>query len=168
MKSRRFSSSFPDGLIFGNTFDGSAFDTVLVGPASPLEIDLEAIDGALRSPALYARRLDRSAKSGMYGAHDLFGNYAGRARDLAGWTGARADQPRSQPAAAVSGRAELNRARWRSTFITTSCGIAGSRTICSSARRPRCGAFDKRLKERASDEDARWRRGWLIACCPGW
>jgi spermidine synthase len=80
-----FFSTFPDGLIFGNTFDGSAFDTVLVGPVSPLEIDLEAIDGALRSPA-FTGVVRSLGEIGMYGAHDLFANYAGRARDLEGWT----------------------------------------------------------------------------------
>ena len=59
---------------------------MLVGPVSPLEIDLEAIDGALRLPAF--TRVARSlGEIGMYGAHDLFANYAGRARDLAEWTG---------------------------------------------------------------------------------
>ena len=81
-----FFGSFPDGLIFGNTFDGSAFDTVLVGPLSPLEIDLEAIDRALRLPS-FARVARSLGEIGMYGAHDLFANYAGRARDLTEWTG---------------------------------------------------------------------------------
>jgi spermidine synthase len=80
-----FFNTFPEGLIFGNTFDGSAFDTVLVGPVAPPEIDLESIDRALASPAFapVARSL---GEIGMYSAHDLFANYAGRARDLAGWT----------------------------------------------------------------------------------
>src|SRR6478736_4773926 len=39
-------------------------------------------------------------------------------------------------------------------FITTSCVIAGSRRICSSAPRPRCGAFDRRSRALANDEDA--------------
>src|SRR4029450_5922718 len=40
-------------------------------------------------------------------------------------------------------------------FTTTSCAIARSRMISSWAHRPRCGAFDRRSKERASDEHAR-------------
>jgi spermidine synthase len=80
-----FFNTFPDGLIFGNTFDGSAFDTVLVGPVTAPAIDLEAIDRALVTPAFgpVSRSL---GEIGMYSAHDLFANYAGRARDLAGWT----------------------------------------------------------------------------------
>jgi spermidine synthase len=80
-----FFSTFPEGLLFGNTFDGSAFDTVLVGPVAPAQIDLEVVDQQLRSPA-FARVARSLGEIGMYGAHDLFANYAGRARDLAGWT----------------------------------------------------------------------------------
>jgi len=81
-----FFKTFPDGLIFGNTYNGAAFDTVLVGPVAAPEIDLEAIDGALRLPAF--ERMARSlGEIGMYSAHDLFANYAGRAKDLQGWIG---------------------------------------------------------------------------------
>jgi spermidine synthase len=79
-----FFKAFPEGLIFGNTYNGAAFDTVLVGPVAAPEIDLEAIDGALRLPAF--ERMARSmGEIGMYSAHDLFSNYAGRAKDLQGW-----------------------------------------------------------------------------------
>jgi spermidine synthase len=80
-----FFSTFPEGLLFGNTFDGSAFDTVLVGPIAPPQIDLEVVDQALRSPA-FARVARSLGEIGMYSAHDLFANYAGRARDLERWT----------------------------------------------------------------------------------
>jgi spermidine synthase len=81
-----FFKAFPDGLIFGNTYNGAAFDTVLVGPVAAPEIDLEAIDDALRLPAF--ERMARSlGEIGMYSAHDLFSNYAGRAKNLQGWIG---------------------------------------------------------------------------------
>src|SRR4029077_14671089 len=80
-----FFNAFPDGLMFGNTFDGSALDTVLVGPLSSPEIDLEAVDRALRLPS-FARVARSLGEIGMYSAHDLFANYAGRARELQGWT----------------------------------------------------------------------------------
>ena len=79
-----FFHTFPDGVIFGNTFDGSAFDTVLVGPVQPLAIDLETIDRSLALPG-FARVVRSLGEIGMYSAHDLFSNYAGRARDLGGW-----------------------------------------------------------------------------------
>jgi spermidine synthase len=57
-----------------------------VGPVDAPQIDLEAIDDALRLPAF--ERMARSlGEIGMYSAHDLFSNYAGRAKDLQGWTG---------------------------------------------------------------------------------
>jgi spermidine synthase len=80
-----FFNAFPDGLMFGNTFDGSALDTVLVGPLSSPEIDLEAVDRSLRLPS-FARVARSLGEIGMYSAHDLFANYAGRARELQGWT----------------------------------------------------------------------------------
>ena len=79
-----FFDAFPEGLIFGNTLDGHAIDTVLVGPLDPPEIYLDYIDEALRQPAsaTVARSL---GDIGFYGASDLFSNYAGRARDLKPW-----------------------------------------------------------------------------------
>jgi spermidine synthase len=80
-----FFDTFPDGLMFGNTFDGSALDTVLVGPLAPPQIDVEGVDRVLRLPA-FARVARSLGEIGMYGAHDLFATYAGRARDLQRWT----------------------------------------------------------------------------------
>jgi len=80
-----FFNVFPDGLIFGNTFDGSALDTVLVGPVAPPTLDLDAIDNALRAPA-FSPVVRSLGEIGLHGAYDVFANYAGRARDLRGWT----------------------------------------------------------------------------------
>ena len=79
-----FFDTFPNGLIFGNTFDGSAIDTVLVGQVDAPEIYLDDIDQALRLPAFapVARSL---GEIGFHSATDLFANYAGRARDLKPW-----------------------------------------------------------------------------------
>src|SRR5581483_6684712 len=80
-----FFGSFPDGMIFANTFDGRAIDTVLLGPTSPPAIWLDEIDAMLRLPAYHpvARSL---AEINVYSATDLFGAYAGRASDLRSWT----------------------------------------------------------------------------------
>jgi spermidine synthase len=80
-----FFETFPNGLIFGNTFGGNAIDTVLVGQVETPYMDLDAVDEALHSPAFapVARSL---GEIGFYSATDLFGNYAGRARDLKPWT----------------------------------------------------------------------------------
>jgi spermidine synthase len=79
-----FFEVFPEGLIFGNTFEGRTIDTVLVGPTEPIEIWLDLVEEGLRQPALgpVARSL---GELGLYTATDLFGKYGGRARDLKGW-----------------------------------------------------------------------------------
>lgn len=79
-----FFEAFPGGLVFGNTFEGRAIDTVLVGQVEPMEIYLDYIDEALRQPA-FRPVADSLSQIGFSGAVDLFGNYAGRARDLGEW-----------------------------------------------------------------------------------
>jgi spermidine synthase len=80
-----FFETFPNGLIFGNTFDGNAIDTVLVGQVEAPYVDLDAVDEALHSPA-FVPVVRSLGEIGFYSATDLFGNYAGRARDLKPWT----------------------------------------------------------------------------------
>ena len=79
-----FFEAFPEALVFGNVFEGHAIDTVLVGQAQKPAIWVDEIEGMLRHPSFAA--VDSSLiQAGIYGAADLFGNYAGRARDLKGW-----------------------------------------------------------------------------------
>ncbi len=79
-----FFEAFPEALVFGNVFEGHAIDTVLVGQARKSAIWVDEIEGMLRHPAFAA--VDSSLiQAGIYGAADLFGNYAGRGRDLKGW-----------------------------------------------------------------------------------
>jgi spermidine synthase len=79
-----FFQAFPDGLVFGNTFEGHAIDTVLVGPTGPQQIWVDETESLLRQPA-FAPVDGSLMQAGLYGAVDLFGNYAGRASDLRGW-----------------------------------------------------------------------------------
>jgi spermidine synthase len=81
-----FFEAFPEGLIFGNSFEGHAIDTVLLGQVEKPEIWVDEIETALRSPA-FATVDSSLVQAGLYGAVDLLGNYAGRARDLKGWLG---------------------------------------------------------------------------------
>jgi spermidine synthase len=81
-----FFGSFPDGMIFANTFEGRAIDTVLVGPTAAPAIWIDELDSILRLPAFSP--VSRSlAEINVYSATELFGAYAGRARDLQSWTG---------------------------------------------------------------------------------
>ena len=96
-----FFKVFPEGLLFGNTFEGHAIDTVLVGQAEAPKIWVDEIEAMLRSPGFAA--VDSSlVQAELYGAAELFGNYGGRARELAGVSGGCAGEPRPRPAAAVS------------------------------------------------------------------
>ncbi|MFN7914005.1 MAG: fused MFS/spermidine synthase [Vicinamibacterales bacterium] len=79
-----FFQTFPEGLVFGNMFDGHAIDTVLLGSVEPPQIWVDELETMLRSPSFAA--VDSSlVQAGLFGAVELFGNYAGRARDLQGW-----------------------------------------------------------------------------------
>jgi spermidine synthase len=80
-----FFDAFPEGMIFGNTYEGHAIDTVLVGPTGPIEIWLDYLEEILRLPA-YERVVQSLGEIGLYSATDLFGTYAGRARDLKAWS----------------------------------------------------------------------------------
>lgn len=78
-----FFQTFPEGLIFGNVFDGRAIDTVLLGQVEPPQIWVDEIETMLRS-GLAA--VDSSLmQAELFGAVELFGNYAGRAKGLEGW-----------------------------------------------------------------------------------
>jgi spermidine synthase len=79
-----FLEVFPDGLIFGNTFDGRAEDTVLVGTKGPLSLDVEALESAYLEPPHAAVRRSLG-EIGIYSIVDLLGRYAGRATDLKPW-----------------------------------------------------------------------------------
>jgi len=79
-----FFKAFPEGLIFGNVFEGHAIDSVLVGQGEAPQIWVDELEDLLRSPAFVT--VDSSLiQAGIYGAVDLMGNFAGRARDLQPW-----------------------------------------------------------------------------------
>jgi spermidine synthase len=80
-----FFDVFPDAIIAGNTFRGIGYDTVLMGRANPLRIDLGAVDAKLRR-ADYAPLSASLREIGVGSAVDLFATYAGRATDLRPWT----------------------------------------------------------------------------------
>jgi len=79
-----FFGTFPDGMIFANTFEGRAIDTVLVGPTAPPAIWIDELEAILRLPA-YSLVTRSLAEINLYSATDLFGAYAGRARELRSW-----------------------------------------------------------------------------------
>jgi spermidine synthase len=79
-----FFEAFPDGVVFGNTFNGQGYDMVLVGQAGPLKVDLDAIEARLARPEFEIVR--RSLfETGFDSGVGLFATFAGRAADLKGY-----------------------------------------------------------------------------------
>ena len=79
-----FLDVFPNGVVWGNTSEGKGYDLVLLGPAEPITIDVDAIDQRLKRPE-YAPVARSLREIGMTSAVDLFATYAGRKPDLAPW-----------------------------------------------------------------------------------
>jgi spermidine synthase len=78
-----FFEVFPNGTIWGNTYEGKGHDMVLLGQAEPLAIDLEAIKQRLTDPAYST--VVQSLREIEMEPIDLFTTYAGRASDLTEW-----------------------------------------------------------------------------------
>jgi spermidine synthase len=79
-----FLEVFPGGVVWGNTNNGAGYDLVLLGQAEPTQIDVEAVQARLSSPAM-APVAKSLSEIGMFSAVDLFANYAGTKADLAPW-----------------------------------------------------------------------------------
>jgi spermidine synthase len=79
-----FFEAFPNGMVFGNTYNGVGYDLVLFGQVEPTVIDLDMIDARLKSPE-YAQVAQSLREIGFNSAVDLFSTYAGNASDLAPW-----------------------------------------------------------------------------------
>jgi len=76
-----FFEVFPEGTIWGNTYQGQGHDMVLLGPVEPFRIDLDAMETRVEG-----NRIAQSlADIGMSSTLDLFATYAGRRSDLAEW-----------------------------------------------------------------------------------
>ena len=79
-----FFEAFPNGMVFGNTYNGVGYDLVLFGQVEPTRIDLDMIDARLKSPE-YAKVAQSLREIGFNSAVDLFSTYAGNASDLQPW-----------------------------------------------------------------------------------
>jgi spermidine synthase len=79
-----FFDVFPNGIVWGNTFNGQADDLVLMGSVEPLSLDLEWMEWGWRQPE-YAAVRRSLGEINIHSVIDLLGNYAGRAPDLAPW-----------------------------------------------------------------------------------
>ncbi|MEO5568801.1 MAG: fused MFS/spermidine synthase [Gemmatimonadaceae bacterium] len=79
-----FFEVFPDGMVFGNTYNGAGYDIVMVGSNGPLRIDVDAIQAKLDRPE-YAPMRQSLMEVGFPDAASLFGTFAGQKQHLAPW-----------------------------------------------------------------------------------
>ena len=79
-----FFDVFPNGLLWGNTYEGRGHDMVMFGVVETPLIDLDAIDQRLTQPD-YSRVKESLQEVGMNSSVDLFSTYAGRSSDLQEW-----------------------------------------------------------------------------------
>jgi len=79
-----FFSVFPHATIWANDDDGFGYDTVVLGQAAPLRIDVEALQRQFERPA-HDRIQAALAVLGFGSATDLLSTYTGRWVDLKDW-----------------------------------------------------------------------------------
>jgi spermidine synthase len=79
-----FFEAFPDGAVFGNTFNGQGYDMVLVGQKGAFHINLDSVEARLARPE-YAIVRQSLVETGFDSGVGLFSTFAGRAADLKGY-----------------------------------------------------------------------------------
>ena len=79
-----FAAVFPQGTIWANDDEGRGYDTVLLGQAAPLRIDLEALEQRLERTDHVRIRADLT-ELGFASAVDLLATYSGRFSALQAW-----------------------------------------------------------------------------------
>lgn len=79
-----FLSVFPHGTIWSNDDEGLGYDTVLLGQADPLRIDVTALRQRFDHPNF--KPVQRAlGELGLGSAHDLLSTYAGRLPEIRSW-----------------------------------------------------------------------------------
>jgi len=79
-----FFDAFPNGTIWGNTYQGVTGDTVLLGQAEPTLVDVDELEWRLQRPE-YAAVRRSLGEVGFFSSFELLGSYGGRATELAPW-----------------------------------------------------------------------------------
>ena len=79
-----FFEVFPDGTVWSNDENGKGYDVVLLGQAGETKINLDATAQRL-DQADYSAGAQSLKDVGFDSVFDLFGTYAGNARELAPW-----------------------------------------------------------------------------------
>ena len=79
-----FLKVFPDGMVFGNTYNGAGYDIVMVGQNGQTPINVDAIQAKLDKPE-YAQMRQSLAEVGFPDATTLLGTFAGQKQHLDPW-----------------------------------------------------------------------------------
>jgi spermidine synthase len=79
-----FLKVFPNGMVFGNEYQGGGYDVVLLGQKDEGPINIDEIEARLARPE-YAPVRQSLAEIGFYSATDLFSTFAAQAPALAPW-----------------------------------------------------------------------------------
>jgi spermidine synthase len=80
-----FFEVFPNGTIWGNTYEGKGHDMVLLGQVEPPRIDLDQMEQRVGYRGGAGKMAESLAEIGMNSPVDLFATYAGRRSDLTEW-----------------------------------------------------------------------------------
>lgn len=79
-----FFRAFPDGRVWGNTYDGGGYDVVMLARKGGLHVNVDDFVDRLLTPAYRRVSVDLSTV-GFTRTTDLLSTYAGSAADLTGW-----------------------------------------------------------------------------------
>lgn len=79
-----FFTVFPQGTIWGNDDDGSGYDTVMLGQAEPLRVDVAALTAKMARPD-HARVINALVGLDLDTPVGLLSSYTGRYADLKAW-----------------------------------------------------------------------------------
>lgn len=90
-----FFRTFPDGTVWGNTYDGGGYDVVMAARKGGLRVDVDRFVDRLMAPDHSYVAMDL-VEVGFNRSLDLLGTYAASADDLIGWlSGAEINRDRS-------------------------------------------------------------------------
>jgi len=79
-----FFAVFPNGTIWANTREGQGYDMVFLGPAEPLQVNIDDLQRRLERPD-YSAVAESLREIGVNSPIDLLSAYAAQRTDLAAW-----------------------------------------------------------------------------------
>ncbi|MGH7468188.1 MAG: spermidine synthase, partial [Longimicrobiales bacterium] len=79
-----FLEVFPNGVVFGNTYQGGGYDVVLMAKMDDKPIDIDLVEQRLRRPE-YNVVTHSLSEIGFFSAVDLFGRFAAQGPQLRQW-----------------------------------------------------------------------------------